>query len=305
MAEIEVWRGGVAAWECDAMGHLNVGFYLARAMEGLAGLSAELGMPRAFAAQADATLMVREQYVRFLREARMNTPLAMTGGVLALGETDARLLFVLRHHDGGLAAVFQMVVAHVTARDTRPFPWSARTRARAADLATTVPEGGAPRSIDLAPVETRASVAQADALDLVRSGRGVVLAQHCDAFGRMRAEGFMSRMSDAMPNLFAARPRPAGDLPRERVGGAALEYRLLHHAWPRAGDRLELWSGFGGGDARVQRIFHWVLDPETGRPWATAQAISVSFDLQDRRIIALTDDQLAAARAGWNDALSY
>lgn len=305
MAEIEVWRGGVAAWECDAMGHLNVGFYLARAMEGLAGLAAELGLPRAFAPQADATLMVREQYVRFLREARMNTPLAMTGGVLALGEDDARLLFVLRHHDGGLAAVFQMTVAHVTARDGRPFPWSQRTRDRALALAAQVPEGGGPRSIDLGPVQTNASVARADALGLAESGRGVVLVQHCDAFGRMRAEGFMSRMSDAMPNLFASRPRPAGDLPRERAGGAALEYRLVHHAWPRAGDRLALRSGFGGGDARVQRIFHWVLDPDTGRPWATAQAISVSFDLQERRIITLTDEQLAAARAGWIDDLGY
>ena len=29
MAEVEVWRGGVASWECDQMGHLNVGFYVA------------------------------------------------------------------------------------------------------------------------------------------------------------------------------------------------------------------------------------------------------------------------------------
>ena len=32
---VEVWRGGVNTWECDEMGHLNVRFYVARAMEGL------------------------------------------------------------------------------------------------------------------------------------------------------------------------------------------------------------------------------------------------------------------------------
>ena len=42
---VEVWRGSVATWECDAMGHLNVGFYVAKSMEGLVGLAAELGMP--------------------------------------------------------------------------------------------------------------------------------------------------------------------------------------------------------------------------------------------------------------------
>ena len=30
-----VWRGGVNTWECDEMGHMNVRFYLAKAMEGL------------------------------------------------------------------------------------------------------------------------------------------------------------------------------------------------------------------------------------------------------------------------------
>ena len=56
-------------WECDAMGHLNVGFYVARSMEGLCSLAAELGMPHAFAPDARATLIVREQHIRFLREA--------------------------------------------------------------------------------------------------------------------------------------------------------------------------------------------------------------------------------------------
>ena len=39
---IEVWRGCVNTWECDEMGHLNVRFYVARAMEGLVGLAAAL-----------------------------------------------------------------------------------------------------------------------------------------------------------------------------------------------------------------------------------------------------------------------
>lgn len=45
---VEVWRGGVNVWECDEMGHMNVRFYVTRAMQGLVGLAAELGMPEAF-----------------------------------------------------------------------------------------------------------------------------------------------------------------------------------------------------------------------------------------------------------------
>lgn len=297
MAEVEVWRGGVATWECDAMGHLNVGFYVQKSMEALAGLAAELGMPRAFAPSADATLVVREQHIRFLKEARPGAPLSMTGGVIAMHETDARVLLLLRHANGDLAAGFQTLVTHVTAGEARPFAWPDRIRGRAEALAVEVPENARPRSIGLEPIETQANLARADELGLKRTGLGVVMPGDCDAFGRLRTEGFMQRLSEAIPHVFAGRRPGNAEGAPTTVGGAAVEYRLIHHAWPRAGDRLELRSGSAGGDARIRRLVHWMLDPETGRPWASAQATAVSFDLSTRKLITLSDEELARAEA--------
>jgi len=295
VAEIEVWRGGVATWECDSMGHLNVAFYVAKAMEALGGLAAELGMPRVFAASAEATLIVREQHIRFLREARPGAPLSITAGVIGMGEADARLLFLMRHQDGELAATFQTVVTHATAREGRAFAWPDRVRGRAEALKTEVPEKAAPRSIGLEPVKTQASLARANELGLRRTGLGVVDAAHCDAFGRLRTEGFMQRLSEAI--LFAGRRPGAAEGAPLRIGGAAVEYRLVHHAWPRAGDRLELRSGSAGGDARVRRLVHWMLDPDTGRPWGSAEAVAVSLDLGTRKLILLSDEELARVEA--------
>lgn len=303
MAEIEVWRGSVAAWECDGMGHLNVGFYVARSMQALAGLAAELGMRVAFGVQAEATLMVREQHIRFLREARPGAPLSMSGGVLEIGECDIRLLFLMRHHSGELAASFQTRAVHVTPGEGRAFPWSDRARARAAQLMTEIPANAAPRSIGLEPVVTQASRQRADALGLACTGLGVVSSADCDAFGRMRTEGFMQRLSDAVPHLFAG-GRPGKEDGARSVGGAALEYRLIHHAWPRAGDRVEMRSGAAGGDARFRRLVHWLLDPETGQPWASAEAIAISFDLETRKIITLSDQELARVNAQAVEGLS-
>ena len=148
---------------------------------------------------------------------------------------------------------------HVTAqgRPTRavfagPGPLEGAIRARAEALCVQVPENAAPRSIGLQPIETQASLARADELGLVRTGLRVIDAQDCDAFGRMRTEAFMHRLSDGIPHFFAGR-RPGTGEPDRKVGGAALEYRLIHHAWPRAGDRLELRSGSAGGDARFRQ----------------------------------------------------
>lgn len=293
---VEVWRGGVAAWECDAMGHLNVEFYVAKSMEGLGGLAAELGMPDAFTADARATLMVREQHIRFLREARPGAALAMTGGVLEMGETEARLGMVLRHSDGAICASFQTVVAHVTAGDARPFPWPARVLAQAAALAAEVPPEAAPRSIGLDPVVSQASLARAEALGLARTGMGVVSAADCDLFGRMRPEKMMARISSGIPHVLDGR-RTEAEASGARAGGAALEYRLIHLDWPRAGARVALRSGVSGGDARFRRLTHWLLDPESGKAWGVAEAVAVSFDLETRKIITLSDAALAEADA--------
>lgn len=304
---VEVWSGGVNTWECDEMGHMNVRFWVAKAQEGLAGLAAELGMPRAYAANSEATLIVREQHIRFLREAHAGAALRMTGGVLELGESDARLLLVIRHPDGQPAATFQIVVEHVTSGDLRPFPWPGRLRARAEALKMATPAFAAARSIDLSPVNSTASLERALELGLKRIGLGAIGPSECDVFGRMRPEIFIGRVSDGVARLFGEhRPGPAttdGEAPL-RIGGAVLEYRVLHLAWPEAGDRVELRSGFAGCDARTRRVIHWMVDPESGRAWASAEAVVVSFDLDKRKVVDISEEAQQAFRAASPEGLA-
>ncbi|WP_409418333.1 thioesterase family protein [Phenylobacterium sp.] len=300
MSGVEVWSGGVNTWECDEMGHMNVRFWVAKAQEGLAGLAARLGMPRAFAADGESTLIVREQHIRFLREAKPGASLHMTGGVIEMGECDARLLLVIRHLDGHPAATFQLRVDHATARELRPFPWPARILDQARALAVEVPPYAAARSIDLSPVTSTASLPRAHELGLKRIGLGVVGPAECDVFGRMRPEIFIGRVSDGVGRLFGdVRPGPevAQDQPAPRIGGAVLEYRVLHLAWPEAGDGVELRSGFAGCDARTRRVMHWMLDPQTGQAWASAEAVVVSFDLDLRKVVDISPQAQDAFRA--------
>ena len=288
---VEVWSGGVNTWECDEMGHMNVRFWVAKAQEALAGLAAALGMPRAFAENGEATLVLREQHIRFLREAHAGGALHATGGVVELGESDARLLLVLRHPDETPAATFQLKVEHATRGDMRPFAWPERIRARAAALRVEVPAYAAARSLDLSPVAPSASLPRALDLGLKRIGLGVVGPAECDVFGRMRPEVFIGRVSDGAGRLFG-QVRPGPDLapgePAPRIGGAVLEYRVLHLDWPQAGDGVELRSGFIGCDARTRRVAHWMVDPQSGRAWASAEAVAISFDLDRRKVIDIS-----------------
>lgn len=288
----EIWRGGVNTWDCDEMGHMNVRFYVVRAVEGLAGLAAELGMPFAFAAHANATLLIREQHVRFLREAHPGAALHMTGGVISISDTEAWFLQVLVHSDTGQpAATFQTRVAHVTARDGVAFPWSAAILARAKALKVEIPDYAVARSLPLDPVVSQASAAKAEALDMLQIGLGAIMPQECDVFGRMRAEQFIGRISDGIGRLIhPLRDVVAShaDSPHGRIGGAVLEYRLIHLDWPMAGERVQLRSGFKAADGRTLRVVHWMLDPESGKAWGTAEAVAITFDLDARKIVPIS-----------------
>jgi acyl-CoA thioester hydrolase len=213
--------------------------------------------------------------------------------VLELGEEDARILLVMRHGSGAIAASFQAEVAHATAREGRPFPWPERVRARAEALCVTVPEGAGARSIPLTPVTSQASLPRALELGLQRIGLGVIGPDDCDAFGRMRPHVLMARISAGVSHLFEGRASDAAAAGR-RVGGVALEYRLAYYGWPRLGDRFELRSSAAGGDARVRRVVHWFLDPLSGAAWGAAEATIAAFDLDERKILAVSAAEVAA-----------
>lgn len=295
---VEIWRGGVNTWDCDEMGHMNVRHYVVRAQEGLIGLAAELGLPHAFSPHANATLLVKEHHIRFLREAHAGAPLTMLGGVIEMDETEARLLQLLIHPaTGELAATFQTTVVHATPREGQAFPWPKIARERAQALMVEVPEKARARSLDLSPFAPTASLARADALKLSRIGLGGLLPTDCDVYGRMRAEQFIGRVSDGIGAFI----HPFRDLVVEhaehkpkRMGGAVLEYRIAYLAWPRIGDRIDIRSGLVGTDARTMRVVHWMLDPATGEPWGTSEAVAITFDLDARKVAPVSDAARAA-----------
>ncbi|MGH6951150.1 MAG: thioesterase family protein [Vitreimonas sp.] len=281
-----LYQGSVNTWECDDGGHLNVRFHLERAMTGLAHMAAALGVPRAFTAAAGSTIAPIEAHIRFLKEARPGAPLIMHGGVVKLDESDATLCLDMRHADGAPASCFTLKVAHVETRGFRPFPWSAKTREAAKRLHASLPAHAKPRSIDLAQPLADASRQGAIDLGAERIGGAMVTPDQCDAFGRLRGEHLVGRASDSVPNLLTqwrqALARDSGASP----AGAVVEARLAFRRFPRAGDLIEIYSGIAEVGEKTLRLVHWFVDPETGRVWASMEAVALTFDTLTRKALA-------------------
>ena len=311
---VEIWRGGVNTWECDEMGHMNVRFYVTRAMEGLVGLAAALGMPKAFTPDAGASLLLREQHIRFLREARPGGLLHMRGAVIEMGETDAQVLQVLYHSAHRRAGGELGQPRQPCHRARRAALCLAAPGARAAGrLTVPVPflRRAAQRLVDLGPFESRASLDRATALGLTPIALGAVAARDCDPFGRARAEQLHL---PASPTAFHSwkigevhcaiiaegKLRPAAAETCRR-GGAGISAGLSPDFGQAAGARVAVHSWASPpSEPRTQRVVHWMLDPDTrksvGKPGSIA--VAATLDLDTRKIVAASPAALAGDSSG-------
>ena len=299
---IELYRGSINTWECDEMGHMNVRFYVAKAMEGLAELAHIVGLGHAFRANAQSTLRPRDQHIRFLREAHAGAPFTMTGCVLEVSDTSVLLYQQITHGTGEPCAAFRTWIDHIDVHTGGAFAWTAETRKRLEALKDGAPAACGPRSIDLSvPARPSATMADADAIDAPVIGRGVVLPQHIDLAGRMMPEFFLGRVSDSVGHLLRPWREKVGREAEARgesvkLGGAVLEYRLVYRRWPRAGDRFVIRSSGGFHKAKTHSFIHWLIDPESGEAWCTTEAVAVVLNLVTRKIMPATPELQASLR---------
>jgi acyl-CoA thioester hydrolase len=288
---IELYRGSANTWECDENGHMNVRFYVARMMEGLAELAAQAQMPDAFRDKARFTLRPRDQHIRFIKEAHAARPFVMTGCVLEVAESSVLVYQQIDHASGEPCATFRTWIDHIDLETGQPFPFPSAALGALEGMAGHAPPELGPRSLDLGlkPL-ARPLLSDAEAAQVAAIGRGVVDPRQCDRRGVMLPEFFIGRLSDSMPVLL----RPWRDRMAEiamaaghtvRSGGAVLEYRIVYRRWPRAGDRFVVRSSLAFVKEKVHSFVHWILDPCTGEAWATSQAVAVALNLETRKII--------------------
>ncbi|MBA3069517.1 MAG: thioesterase [Hyphomonas sp.] len=286
---IPLWQGSCNQWDCDEMGHMNVRVYVEKQLEGLVALCHAAGMPNAFRPNSPSTVSPVDQHIRFIREVLPGRPLMMKGCVLEIGESDAVIYQELRHADGTLSAAFRTRIAHLDTAEGKAFPWTRRVLAKLASLKDTTPDEAKPRSFDPdAPGLPLAEItlARVEAVGAPRIGLGAVPSAHCGAHGWMTPSWIIGRVSDSVPNLlFDWRTRVGENSGGRRMGAAVLEYRLRYHRLPREGDQFVIHTSLGKVAGKTHNLVHWVMDPQTGGPWATCEVIAISLDLDARKAV--------------------
>ncbi len=290
---IEIYRNSVRTWECDEMGHMNIQFYVDKATGALAVLSRMLGLPAPSSSNAGLHLVAKEHHIRFLREQLAGAPIVIQAGVLEVHDSHLRVYFEMRNPAADVVAA--TLVARVELVDharTHPLPMPSELLERAREMQTHLPDHAAPRGLELTPPREPLTLDQADAMGMVATYLTPLEPQLVDSDGFMTTRAYIGAISDSIPN-FASRVGN-WDRSNSRIGGAALEYRLVYHQAPRNGTILTIRSAIRHIGPKAYTFCHWLFDNDTGRTIAAAEAVAVMFDLDARKAITIPDERRAA-----------
>ena len=273
------YRGSVNRWECDENDHLNVRFCEEKLWQTLVGGLLELDLISATEVD-DLPARITCQHLRFQQESRIATPISGFVSLLSTAVSkEFNVLAQLRHSVSGEPLCSALVAISGLAHGEATVSEEEITH-------------GLPRGIDADSPYHVLNLASALEKGFVVTGRGVIQPNECTNSGCLLPYNYMARTSDSMPNLWS---QLAGD---ERVtdaeGGAVVEFRRHYHQPLREHQTLVVVSGLLDAQGKIQRFGHLLFDARTQQCYASAQAVAVRMDLQARKAIALSEEDLAS-----------
>lgn len=291
---LEVLRSSVNTWDCDTMGHMNVRHYFGRANDGLSVLSLQLGLsPRALA-ERGLMLRARDQHLRFSRELRPGAGFSLHAGVVEERAAQLTTYEELRTVRDEVSATVVSECVLLDVKTGEPAPWPATLLEAARGARCSVPAYAAARGVVARAGRGRITRERALAIGMLPGYLGPVRPEDCDAQGVLLEAACMGRISDGISHFF--RGLHGGTRP-EGIGGAALEYRFVFHAWPRLSDVIEVRSALSGLGPKALQVTHYLFDLESSQCFAASQAVVVWFDLSARKAVAIPEEVRAALQA--------
>ena len=102
---IETFRGRVAPYECDHLGHMNVQFYVARVSDATATLTDAIGLTATYTRTRKRAVVTVHLDISYLAELKAGDLIVMHSGVLAVEPKKLRIVHRLTRVEDGKPAM--------------------------------------------------------------------------------------------------------------------------------------------------------------------------------------------------------
>ncbi len=308
MTELKVLHEStVQPEEIDALGHMNVRYYMTRVDQANRSLLAELGIEDG----SGKAIRRLDSYTRFHREQFAGATLLTLGGLIAVaGSDESREVngyFEIRNPDNNQIAasfILRSCLIDVSSQQVLDINAISANNDLTSKYSVSVPEHGMPRSLSLddparISLEKLEAVVGDDPTPGMMSGRrkNVVHADDCDTDGRLREE--VDLMFVLHRPTTGEESEPGGppvmlDSQGRRYSWAMIETRNVVWHRPMKGEIvLSIGADIANGE-KWRQSRRWMFAEETGLLLGISDSVGLCIDLDARRSIPMPFDVIEA-----------
>ena len=284
---VETWTGEAQAHECDALGHLNMRYYLYKAQQARQMFIMMLGLPSAFTPGHPSSVKFMNAHIQYKAESLPGELLRIETGVLEIRDVGMTLLHVIYHASGTVSATIIENIEHVYLSTGGSFKWPKRVTEAAEIYRVDMPNYAAPRSLNPWVKMVPPTQSELEGWGVKPIGRGVFQRSETDMFDRVMGGAILGRASDCVAHYREGWPEAHEDSGDDGPStmGILLETNFVCHRPVRAGQGFVFYSGVGHVNRRTRRLVHTMINPLDGTAIASMDTMAALFDLE-KRIIA-------------------
>ena len=308
MTELKVLHEStVQPEEIDALGHMNVRYYMTRVDQANRSMLAERGIQE----EPGKAIRRLDTYTRFHREQFAGATLHTLGGLIAVaGSDESREVngyFEIRNPDNNQVAasfILRSCLIDVSSQQVLDITANSANNDNTSEYIVLVPEHGMPRSLSLndparISLEELEAVVGDDPTPGMMSGRrkNVVHADDCDIDGRLREEMdlmfVLHRPTIGNENELGG-PPVMRDSEGRRYSWAMIETRSVVWHRPMEGEIvLSIGADIANGE-KWRQSRRWMFAEETGLLLGISDSVGLCIDLDARRSIPMPLDVIEA-----------
>ncbi|MBT6584082.1 MAG: thioesterase family protein [Gammaproteobacteria bacterium] len=308
MTELKVLHEStVQPAEIDALGHMNVRYYMTRVDQANRSMLAELGIQE----EPGRAIRRLDTYTRFHREQFAGATLLTLGGVIAIAganeSQEIEAYFEIRNPDNNQVAasfILRSCLIDVSSQKVLDINAISANNDLTSKYSVSVPEYGMPRSLSLddparISLEELEAVVGDDPTPGMMSGRrkNVVHADDCGTDGRLREEVdlmFVLHRPAAGEDNEPGGPPVLRDSEGRRYSWAMIETRSVVWHRPMVGEIvLSIGADIANGE-KWRQSRRWMFAEETGLLLGISDSVGLCIDLDARRSIPMPFDVIKA-----------
>ncbi len=262
----DTFKGYVAPWECDEMGHMNIQFFADKFSQSLLRHLFFLGEN---SKGTPGTL--RALHMRFHKELHASDLAAAHGEVSAFEKENGVLTHFMRNEENGALAA--------TASFHLPLEKMPDEVAPLANEAA--PRGLTPGLLFQPGMEAHEG--------LTETNLSAVRGHECSAEGGLSLKGYFSRLSDCQGHMWRLAGLGRQEQKARGLATATVELHFQFFGALGEDDLIAVHTGLDAVGSKTLHYRHIFFNGKTGAPVAAADGIGLLFDKETRRAIALPE----------------